>query len=299
MDTAAQIIKAPTRPVLRWHGGKWKLAPWIISHFPPHRVYVEPFGGAASVLLRKRRAFYECYNDLDDEVVNLFRVLRSSRADELVRAIQLTPFSRVEFLEAYAIPDDPVERARMLIVRSFMGHGSGGPFRRPTGFRANANASGEHNTAAEWAGYPDCLAVAIERLAGVVIEQRDASELMLASDRADTLHYVDPPYMPDTRSPRARRGGALYHAYAHELSDADHAALLQTLRQLTGMVVLSGYPAPAYEDALHDWPRFEKETRAAGARPRTEVIWINPACAAALDRIRSQHDLFRTARAEA
>lgn len=277
-------MTTPIRPVLRWHGGKWKLAPWIISHFPPHRVYVEPFGGAASVLLRKERSYYECYNDLDDEVVNLFRVLRSGRTGDLIEAIRLTPFSRVEFLGSYAMSDDPVERARMLIVRSFMGHGSGGPFRRPTGFRANANASGEHNTAAEWAGYPDCLKLIIERFTGVVIEQREASKLMLASDRSDTLHYVDPPYLPATRSPRARRGGAMYHAYAHELSEADHAALLVTLRNLSGMVVLSGYPDPVYDSALEDWRRVETKTLADGARPRTEVLWLNPACADALDR---------------
>jgi len=276
-------MNKPTRPVLRWHGGKWKLASWIISHFPKHRVYVEPFGGAASVLLRKKRSYAEVYNDLDDELVNLFSVLRSPRAGDLIRALMLTPFARREFLDCYEIASDPVERARRLIVRSFMGHGSGAPFRRPTGFRANANASGKHNTAAEWAGYPESLALIVERLRGVVIEAADAIGVMERADRADTLHYVDPPYLPESRSPRARMGGALYHAYAHELTGDDHARLLDCLRALAGMVVLSGYPSKLYDDALSDWRRVETTAFADGARPRTEVLWLNPLCAAALD----------------
>ena len=75
------------RPLLRYFGGKWRLAPWIISHFPPHKTYVEPFGGSASVLLRKPRSNGEIYNDLDNEVFNLFSVLRSDRADDLIRAV--------------------------------------------------------------------------------------------------------------------------------------------------------------------------------------------------------------------
>lgn len=259
---------SPPRPVLRWHGGKWMLAPWILEHLPPHRIYVEPFGGAASVLVRKRRSYAEVYNDLDVEVVNLFRVLRGERASELVQALRLTPFARDEFAEAYEAAEDPVERARRLIIRSFMGFGSNG-HARSTGFRAASNRSGT-TPAHDWANYPDALEVIISRLRGVVIENRDALEVMAAHDGPETLHYVDPPYVFDTRADLAKD-------YAHELTDDDHARLLTFLRGLRGMVVLSGYPHSLYDDALMGWRRIEREALADGARKRTEVLWINPA----------------------
>lgn len=272
------------RPVLRWHGGKWRIAPWIIEHFPPHEVYCEPFGGAASVLLRKPRSFLEVYNDLDDELFNLFQVLRSPRrSKELIRLIELTPFGRREFRQCYEPTTAPIERARRMIARSFMGHGSGGALGRTTGFRANANASGAHNTAREWSAYPDALALTVERLRGVVIENAPADDLIRRADRPDALFYIDPPYVHETRSAKMG-GGTLYHRYRHEMSSADHQALLAQLQGLAGMVVLSGYPSPLYERGLRGWQRIERHAAADGGRPRVEVLWLNPACRAALRR---------------
>lgn len=263
----------PTRPVLRWHGGKWLLAPWIISHFPAHQVYVEPFGGAASVLMRKPRAYAEIYNDLDTTVVGLFRVLRSEGAAELVQALRLTPFARAEFAEAYEPASDPVEAARRLIIRSFMGFGSNG-HNRSTGFRANSSRNGT-TPAHDWVNYPDALEAVIERLAGVCIESKDAKAVMAQHDAPTTLHYVDPPYVFETRADMSKD-------YAHELSNDDHAELLTFLRGLRGMVILSGYPCETYDAALHDWRRVERKAMADGARERTEVLWINPAASAAV-----------------
>lgn len=265
---------APPRPVLRWHGGKWMLAPWIISHFPKHRVYVEPFGGAGSVLMRKDRAYAEIWNDLDGDVVNLFRVLRSDEADRLVNELRLTPFARAEFAEAYQATEDAVEQARRLVIRSFMGFGSNG-HNKATGFRANSNRSGT-TPAHDWVNYPDSLKMVIDRLSGVTVENRDASAVMAQHDGPDTLHYVDPPYVMATRSD----DGA---DYAHEMDDEDHAALLVFLRGLEGMVILSGYPSASYDEALVGWQRVEREALADGASKRTEVLWINPACTHALD----------------
>ena len=265
----------PTRPVLRWFGGKWRLAPWIISHFPKHRVYVEPFGGAGSVLMRKERSCAEVWNDLEGEIVNLFRVLRSDNASRLVEMLRLTPFARDEFDLAYELASDPVERARRLVIRSFMGFGSTSANFQSPGFRANSNRSGS-TPAHDWTNYPDALRLVVERLSGVVIESRDAGNVIRQHDGVDTLHYIDPPYVHDTRiQPQT-------HGYAHEMDDEAHSELLETLQSVKGMVVLSGYPHPLYDESLTDWDRVEKDALADGARPRKEVLWINPKCSAAL-----------------
>lgn len=259
-------MSAISRPLLRWHGGKYLLAPWIISYLPEHRVYVEPFGGAASVLLRKPKAYAEVYNDLDQEVVNLFRVLRDpANAEALVFALRLTPFARAEFAEAYQVSECAIERARRLIIRSFMGFGSNGHV-RATGFRANSRRSGT-TPAKDWANYADALPAIIERVQGVVIESSPAMKVMAAHDSPATLHYVDPPYLPETRD-----GGGDYN---HELSVEDHRELLAFLKTLRGRVVLSGYPAPMYDDALAGWRRIERKALADGARERVEVLWCN------------------------
>jgi DNA adenine methylase len=280
-------MTSPRRPALRWHGGKWRLAPWIISHFPSHRIYVEPFGGAASILLRKTRSYAEIYNDLDNEAVNLFRVLRDPvAASKLLNLLYLTPFSRVEFVAAAEPSDDPIEQARRLIVRSFMGFGSNSSSRSvlanyaATGFRANSNRSGTI-PAHDWKNYPDALPSIIDRLRGVVIESRDAWEVMTAHDGLTTLHYVDPPYLPETRGQTAM--GTTKHQYRYEMTTESHIKLLNRLMTLKGMVILSGYPSPIYDSLLSDWRRVEILALADGARPRTECLWLNKKCASALD----------------
>lgn len=104
------------RPVLRYHGGKFRLSGWIRSFFPPHQVYVEPFGGAGSVLLTKEPAYAEVYNDLDGDVVNFFRVLRDPiQRAALCELVALTPFSRAEFECAYAPDTGPGARMKFFI----------------------------------------------------------------------------------------------------------------------------------------------------------------------------------------
>jgi DNA adenine methylase len=171
-----------------------------------------------------------------------------------------------------------------------MGHGSDGAsgiYR--TGFRANSNRSGT-TPAHDWANYPDCLAMAIDRLRGVVIESRDALDVCCKHDSPDTLHYVDPPYMHGTRT-RANRRPDSGGVYRHELTDEEHQQLLEGLKQLVGMVVLSGYPSEAYDWALTGWRRVDRAAHTDGALERTEVLWLNPAAAKACP----HGDLFEVA----
>lgn len=266
-------MMAVERPVLRYFGGKWLLAPWIIENMPQHRIYVEPFGGAASVLMRKPRSYAEVYNDLDKSIVEVFTVLRDpADAKELERRMVLTPFAREEFFGAYQPADDPIERVRCMMIRAYMGFGSDGhnPERGRTGFRACSSRSGT-TPAHDWANFPDCISAFTERLRGVVIENKDAKDVMTQHDSVETLHFVDPPYVHSTRS--------IKHGYQYEMTDADHEALCEFLPTLKGMVLLSGYKNPIYERL--GWAHAAHAAHADGARDRTECLWMNPACAAA------------------
>lgn len=275
-------MSAPTRPVLRYHGGKWRLAPWIIGFFPVHRVYVEPFGGAASVLMLKAPARSEIYNDLDAEVVSLFRVLRDpARAAELRELIRLTPFARDEYDAAHDLNAGEVERARRLVIRSFMGFGSrGASTLAPTGFRVTYQ-DGDGLPCRDWVGMPEAMDAIIERLAGVLIEHRPGTEVMARFDGPDVLHYADPPYVLSTRNARQE-------TYQHEMTDEDHRVLAATLHSLQGFVVLSGYRSAMYDELYAGWPCHTRQSRTNLNSKRTEVVWLNPACAAALATQREQ-----------
>lgn len=228
------------------------------------------------MLIRKPAVFSEIYNDLDDRLVNVFRVLRDpAKSEQLQRLLELTPFSRTEFEGAYLEDtSDEVERARRTLIMSFMGFGSdsiGRGYR--TGFRAKSNRSGT-TPAHDWANYPPHVSAFHQRLRAVVIEHQQAIAVMLKHDDAHTLHYVDPPYVLDTRS--ASRGR---HGYRHELTDEEHRSLAEVLRHLSGMVVLSGYACPLYDELYGDWEVRSLETFADGAQPRVERLWLNQSAA--------------------
>jgi len=263
-------------PVMRYHGGKFRLAEWVISFFPEHNCYVEPFGGAAGVLINKPRSYAEVYNDLDGEIVNVFRVLRDQvMSERLIEKCILTPFSRDEFIASYESSDDPVEQARRTLFRSEAGFGSGASTGHNTGFRSDSKR--EYSLACHiWAKYPERIRVFCERLRNVIIENIPARDIILKNDTSETLFYVDPPYVLDTR--KLSRG----NVYRYEMSDEDHIELLDTLLKADGYIVLSGYDHPIYSEALSGWERHSKRARISSGRgtgTREEHVWLNPKCA--------------------
>lgn len=280
-DQTPDQAVSPQRPLLRYLGSKWRLAPWIIAQLPPHEIYLEPYGGGASLLLRKTRVRSEIYNDLDGELVNLFRVLRDPLGGgELVRKLKLTPYARAEYVEAMEPCQDAIERARRLLVRSHMGHGTRGTRTdRPAGFRSDGT-SGTTRVAGEWADFPEVLLAIIDRIRGVSIDNRPALELIEYWDDPKTLIYLDPPYLPATRSSKARQAEG-YHVYAHEMTVEQHVELLDRIQATQSMVALSGYPSSLYDEKLAGWERRETSARAHRNTERTEVLWLNAAAVAA------------------
>ena len=270
------MIETPARPMCRYYGGKWKLADWVISHFPNHRCYVEAFGGAGSILLKKKPARIEIYNDLSDEMVNLFTVVRDIKmCKELQRMLLLTPYSRTEWLNCYALSDDQIEQARRTIVLATMSHNPSKVLsRKSNGFRSCS--SGHHRLPQDFIGVSNNLDTIMKRLKGVIIENREAVKLIKQHDGLETLHYVDPPYMGELRSDKRS-------TYQHELfTEEDHRKLSSTLLNLKGYVVLSGYRCDQYKTWYegNGWsPFYKKATTGAakkGKSTRIEVLWLNP-----------------------
>lgn len=254
------------RPALRYFGGKWRIAPWIVSNFPTHVSYVEPFCGAASVLLQKTPSKLETINDKDLEVVNFFSVLRNN-TDQLIREIELTPYSRYEYWNAYKPTDDPVESARRYYIRSWFGRG--GMRKESGGWRFLVTNARGGSVVDDWRRIGH-LRLIVERLQMVQIENDDAFTIIERYDTPDTLFYVDPPYLFSTRGKRWKA------AYKYELSDADHSRLAELLNQVSGMVVLSGYQSNLYNELYKGWICKSKTDRKENLKTSTECLWISP-----------------------
>jgi DNA adenine methylase len=280
---------AAIQPVLRYPGGKYRLAPWIVEQMPAHGVYVEPFFGGGSIFFAKAPARVEVLNDLDGRVVNLFRVLRE-RPEALARAVALTPYSRAEYEASDDATDDELEAARRFLVRVWMAHA--GKLGSKSGWRqgwAGGTGALVGSSARVWCGVPARIAAVAARLREAMIDCRPALEVLADWQIAEAVVYADPPYPMRTRVGGDDPNGRWAAYYAHEMTDADHVALIAALNAHPGPVLLSGYRCQLYDDLLVGWERRNKDVRAYRNALRTESLWLNRAC------VERRRDLFSVA----
>ncbi len=303
MDTDALIdalgeeflagIPQPSRPMapFQWVGGKGNLARWILRYLPRGHIYVEPFAGAASVFWHLPEPYpVEVLNDLDNRIVNLYRVLQDrDKFRELLHRLIWTPYSRAEFARALEVLRDPgadeVSRAWAFFVAQNQGFGGVANTVGNWGRSLTLSRRGMSSHTNGWRGRLKLLTYWHERLSRVQIDSVDALRAIRYWDTSDTVFYIDPPYVLDTRANKK--------IYSNELGLDDHQRLVDTLLQIKGKIVLSGYDHPVYwplEKA--GWVKVVRKTacyatgrtRASGIKgpgsakarvPRTEVLWMN------------------------
>jgi DNA adenine methylase len=258
------------KPPFPYFGAKGTIAEQIVALLPAHEHYVEPYCGSLAVLLAKRPSKMETVNDLDEDLVTFWRVLRDRPAD-LAQRCALTPHSRVEYQNCRydQTPADDLERARRVWL--LLTQGRGGTLGSLTGWRHFVVPRGSSIGMPGYLdGYVERLAPAAERLHDVSLECLPALELIEKYGRdAEVLLYVDPPYLGSTRA----------GLYRHEMkTDAEHRALAEALQACSAAVIVSGYPSDLYDRELFaGWDRHTIATMTGNGaeKARTEVLWSN------------------------
>ena len=273
IDWNAEMFKTAgqMKPVLKYPGSKWRLADWIVSLMPPHKSYLEPFFGSGAVFFKKPPSRIETINDLDGEIINLFRCIRE-QPEELMRAVACTPYSRGEYEQAWAyfkaggqVRPDGIEAARLTLVRYWQAHGSTVVYK---GGWKNDRAGREYAYDVRyWRQLPERIAAVAERLKDAQIEQAPAVDVIRRFRHPDVLIYADPPYMLHTRKGKQ---------YIVEMAEeAQHVELLDALKEHPGPVILSGYDNDLYNEHLQGWKKLHRRAQAEGGAVRTETGWLH------------------------
>ena len=264
------------RPRLRsfgWYGGKYSHLDWLLPLLPEAHHYCEPFGGSAAVLLNRKPAPVETYNDVDGDVVTFFAVLRE-QPDELIRLLSLTPFSREEFYLSLQNEDKSltkIERARRFFVRARQvrtGLAQTATLGRWANCK-NTSRAGMSGVVSRWLGSVRDLPEIANRLLRVQIESRPADEMIRLYDDRTTLFYCDPPY------PHNSRGDD--KAYLYEMNDHAHRELSLTLNRCRGKVAVSGYRCDLMDALYPDWRRADAKPKMCHSikKTRCEALWMN------------------------
>ncbi|WP_341902373.1 DNA adenine methylase [Fluviicola taffensis] len=277
METS--LIKLSNKPKkintpFGYFGSKNKIALQLCGDLPPHNCWVEAFCGSAALTLRKEPAPIEIINDIDNEIYNFFQQLRKNPA-ELIRVTSLTPYAEQELLNA-RIPSDglnDLERARRFLVQSMMSiNGIFGEARSGFSYSDSFSRNGQDARVSRWNNLPERLALVVQRLKKVRIENKDALKVLKRYiDRPNTLVYLDPPYL-----------GNRSNGYNNDANDIEfHTKLLELANRSNCMIFISAYEHPLYEKMLSDgwWCKKEIVTSTKGSngkfKERIEVVWMN------------------------
>ena len=255
------------RSPIFWFGGKGNMTAKLLTLMPTHREYVEAFGGGGSLLLAKIPAKVETYNDLNSDLVNLFRVLRDPvKFEQFHYKASLTPYSREEYYfcrETFRDCQDDVERAYRWFIVARMSFG--GHFGNSWGFSVLESNRGMTSVCSNFLSIIEMLPQIHKRLMTVQIEHSSWQKILEIYNPPTTLIYLDPPYIPETRS-----GGE----YKHEMTADDHRELVEKMLEYPGMIMLSGYDHEIYKPLIDngwDVKRFNTACHSAGKTRHTKI----------------------------
>lgn len=181
-------IKPRVRPILRWPGGKTRLLPKLVPLIPEHVCYCEPFAGGLALLLAKPRSKVEVINDLNGDLVALYRNVQF-HLPELLREMEFFFSSRRNLHDFNEQPGlTEIQRAARFLLKN------------KTSFAANMDSFAVAKTGGGGASFSReahtaLLGEAHKRLDRVVVENLPYERCLELYDSKDTFFFLDPPYL--------------------------------------------------------------------------------------------------------
>lgn len=260
--------------MVSYFGGKYPHLKWLIDKFPAGNYhFIDAMCGSANVALNVNYPLITV-NDLNDEIINLFQVLRENH-NEFLRSVYFTPFSRSELNNIITdsingVQIDPVERARRYFVKCQLGYGANGSQNNHygTGFEWKIQSSNYYRVD-NWNFKLDRLTKIVDKLRHFQIENRNALELFESVNHPGNIVYFDPPYLLSLRKSEKR--------YLIEQDDDFHIRLSEKTKSAKCFVAISGYDSTLYNEIFSHLIKTVDIPKKAnvGKILTQECIWTN------------------------